>query len=362
MDLTKAFDVITHDTLKIKLEHYGFRGIFLSFIMDYLKDRKYCVCINGYKSDFKISNIGVPQGSTLGPLLFLLYINDIGNCSSLLKFILYADDTTVLFKSHCIVDLNYKLSSEVKKVLTWFSANNLLINLSKTNCMLFSNKQGNPRLSIDIDNLILEEKEVITFLGVEVDKNLTWKYHIQHICNKVSKTIAILRILRRSFPRHVLIKIYMSLIHSYISYCNVIWGSAYECHLNPLIVLQKKAVRIIMNARNKEHSAPLFFQLKLLPISKVYHLNCLKLIFKCLYNNSYPNLRKNISFNCSTHNHATRYRNQIKPIRERLEICRNSYLSQSIFLWNKLNENIKECKSLHNFKNKVKDLFLDELK
>ena len=89
MDLSKAFDIINHDILLIKLKHYGFRGTFLSLITNYLKDRKYFVCTNGYLSDVKISNIGVPQGSILGPLLFLLYINDIVNCSYLLKIILF---------------------------------------------------------------------------------------------------------------------------------------------------------------------------------------------------------------------------------------------------------------------------------
>ena len=332
MDLSKAFDIITHEILQKKLEHYGFRGTFLSLIMNYLKDRKYFVCTNGYLSDAKISNIGVPQGSTIGPLLFLLYINDIVNCSNLLKFILFADDTTVLLRSHCLHDLNNKLANEVQKVVTWFSANNLVINLSKTNCMLFSNKSGNPRLSIIIDNLILEEKDVVTFLGVDIDNKLTWKSHIQHICNKISKSIAILRTLKYSFPKHILIMIYMSLIYSYISYCNVVWGSAYECHLKPLIVLQKKAVRLITNANFRDESAPIFKDLKLLPISKIYHLNCLQFLFKCLGNNSFPFLRNRIMYNSSTHNHETRYRNQLKPIREHLDICKNSYLPQSISL------------------------------
>ena len=102
MDLSKAFDVINHSILETKLEHYGFRGIFLKFMMSFIKERQYFVSVNGLKSDINTVNIGVPQGSTLGPLLFLLYINDMKNCSKILEFIQFADDTTLLFSSNNI--------------------------------------------------------------------------------------------------------------------------------------------------------------------------------------------------------------------------------------------------------------------
>ena len=361
MDLSKAFDVMSHKILQSKLEHYGFRGTFLSFLMSYLKDRKFFVCVNGYQSDTKISNIGVPQGSTLGPLLFLLYINDIVHCSALLKFILFADDTTIMLKSHNIDDLNNTLEAEANKVIKWFSANNLLLNLSKTHTMLFSNKRGDPKLNINVFNTDLEEKEVVTFLGVEIDNKLTWKNHIHHICNKISKSVAIIRILKYSFPKHILIMIYMSLIYSYINYCNVIWGSAYECHLKPLIVLQKKAIRLINNSKFRDASAPIFCDLKLLPISKVYELNCLLFIYKCLINNSFPSIRQRILQNSPSHSHATRNRNLLTPPMGRLEICKKAYVFQSVCLWNKLDVDTKDSKSLHNFRYKVKHNLLEDI-
>ena len=168
--------------------------------MDFLKHRKYFVNVNGHSSITKISNIGVPQGSTLGPLLFLIYINDVINCSNIIKFILFADDTTIMYKTKNINDLNYILTRELKKVINWFSANKLMLNLSKTHTMLFSNKRNKGNLELNIQNIQLEEKEVLSFLGVKIDNKLLWKSHIKHICSKVSKSIGILRRLRYSFP------------------------------------------------------------------------------------------------------------------------------------------------------------------
>ena len=208
--------------------------------MDFLNNRKYFVCVNGRSSETHISNIGVPQGSTLGPLLFLIYINDIINSSKILKFILFADDTTIMYTHKNIDELNDILTNEIINVLNWFAANKLLLNLSKTQTMLFSNKRGNPKLKLNIHDINLEEKEVVTFLGIEIDNKLLWTSHIKLICSKISKSIGILRLLRHSFPNYILKMIYMSLIYSYINYCNVVWGSAYSNHLNPLVVLQKR--------------------------------------------------------------------------------------------------------------------------
>ena len=212
MDLSKAFDVMDHSILKIKLEHYGFRGSFLDFIMSFLIQRKYFVYVNGHSSEIKTVNIGVPQGSTLGPLLFLIFINDMKNCSRLLKFIQFADDTTILFRSADMNILNEILEREANKVISWFNANKLIINVSKTSCMLFSNKRNVPQLNITINNSLLEVQTETTFLGVVIDNKLSWKSHILHISGKISKSIAIIRLLRYSFPKNILRMIYMSLI------------------------------------------------------------------------------------------------------------------------------------------------------
>ena len=140
MDLSKAFDVMNHNILKQKLEHYGFRGIFLDFMMQFVQDRRYFVNVNGINSEIHNVNIGVPQGSTLGPLLFLIYVNDMKNSSSILNFIQFADDTTILFSNSDFDLLKSTLETEGNKVIEWLIANKLLINLAKTQSMLFTFK------------------------------------------------------------------------------------------------------------------------------------------------------------------------------------------------------------------------------
>ena len=171
-----------------------------------------------------------------------------------------------------------------------------------------------------------------------------------------------LRILRHSFPQQFFLMLYTSLIQSYINYCIVIWGSANSCHLKPLIVLQKKAIRIISNSNFRDASAPIFYQLKILPIFKVFHLNCLKFLYKCLNENRFPFIKNRLMNVNSSHDHATRFRSHIVPPFERLEVCKKAYLCKSIHLWNNLNAEMKESKSLFNFKNKVKHFFVEEMK
>ena len=359
MDLSRAFDVMDHNILEIKLKHYGFRGTFLKFLMSFVRNRKYFVNINGMNSHTRTVNIGVPQGSTLGPLLFLLYINDMKNCSSILQFTQFADDTTSTYSCKNLLDLQQTLEREILKVTHWLAANKLILNLTKTHCMLFTFKRKQQNLAIQINNTYIEEKTVTSFLGVQIDNKLNWKAHIAHICNKVSKAIAILRFVRYYYPNNILKMIYMSLIYSHINYCNLIWGAAEVGIIEPLFILQKKSIRIITKSPYLEHTTPLFESLKLLTVYQVYTLNCSLFMYKCLKFNYCPNFKTMIHRNSNYYDYNTRHRNLFRiSQRIRLRICQRSFLNTGINIWNSLDPEMKTINSIPLFKSKMKMLLI----
>ena len=170
-----------------KLDHYGSRGIVYDWLTSYLSNRRQFVQINNTKPNLCNVLCGVPQGSILGPKLFILYINDICNVSNLLKFVLFADDTNIFCSHEDVSLLCAQISNELRKLSVWFAVNKLSLNVSKTNYMIFSNHNINPDVKVSINEVNLERVYVTKFLGVFIDHKLNWKEHVVNLSKKLQK-------------------------------------------------------------------------------------------------------------------------------------------------------------------------------
>ena len=188
IDLSKAFDTVNHQILIDKLDHYGVRGRALEIFRSYLSNRKQYVNIDNHKSHTCSISHGVPQGSVLGPLFFLLFINDLPKCCPDGKVRLFADDTTIFFHSNNANDIKTTGKNIMIQLTSWFNANKLTLNSEKSSFTIFkSNRKSIPNLpdTIEFHDQEIKRTSHVKFLGVVLDENLTWNHHIYELCSKL---------------------------------------------------------------------------------------------------------------------------------------------------------------------------------
>jgi len=231
IDLKKAFDTVDHEIMLTKIERYGIRGVAYNWIKNYLDNRSQFVQMGNHRTVSLSISCGVPQGSVLGPKLFILYLNYIFKVSNVLKFTVFVDDTNVLCCGDNLQQMMEMATFEMEKLKLWFDSNKLSLNLNKTKFMVFGNRNINIDVRLVIDNQILERVYDCKFLGVVLDHKLCWKPHIKNVCMKMARIIGILSKTRYILNKNTLHTMYCTLILPYMLYCVEVWGNTYKSNL-----------------------------------------------------------------------------------------------------------------------------------
>lgn len=357
IDLKKAFDTCNFNILLSKLNHYGFRGISNCWFHSYLHDRQQYTFSDGISSSLRSITCGVPQGSILGPILFLLFINDLANSSKLLFILLFADDTTLQLSSSNIYELYNIANKELSIVSEWFKANKLTLNISKTKYILFrrSNMYADfPNLSLSIDNCPIERigigcnESSFKFVGVKIDEFLSWKDHITCLKSKLSSVTFALSKVKNLLPEKTKCLIYNSLFKSHLDYCNIAWGKSNNNLISQLLVLQKRALRYVANVKSNAHADPLYLRYKCLNVRDMTDFNMGIFMYQYTHK-SLPCSFENIFQQLQNHDRNLNYVTH----RVRSSCLKSNPLNILPVFWNSLCLELKRSSTLNVFKKRL---------
>ena len=265
------------------------------------------------------------------------------NVSSFFKYILFADDTTILRAGNDIKLINKEVNHELIALSQWFSINKLSINLEKTQCMLFTKSKSFRNITITLNNVGIKQIHSARFLGVYIDYKLTWRDHISYISNKLAKSISILHPVKWTLNSQTLRLVYYTLVLPYISYCAIIFGNTYYTNVLPIFTKQKKAIRIISNAKYNDHTSKLFCNLNILTIFQLVKLQTCIMMYKAFSNKLPENIQSYFTKSFSGNEYRTRQKNCLK--KKYTQTTKRQYCLSNIGakVWNSLNENIKSC-------------------
>ena len=328
LDLRKAFDTVNHSILINELSYYGITDTNLSWFKSYLSDRTQVASINGSLSTSMTIETGVPQGSILGPLLFLIYLNDLPISLEHCKVNMYADDTafyTPATMSNNICDIISSLQSDLSNVSDWLDANKLSLHIGKTCCMLVCS---------------------LKYLGVTIDQNLTYNVHVENVINKISKSLGVLTRASRVVPLQVRVTLYNTLVLPHFDYCCTLWDVCSDGHIARLQQLQNHGMRIILGCHYRTNISEMLSTLKWLNVRQRFTLLKCIMMFN-IVNGKTPDYLNDITPVIS-HGYNTRSKSSNNVFQT---FCHKKSLKHcGTSLWSNLPSHVKSQKSLISFK------------
>jgi hypothetical protein len=341
-----------------KLNYHGITGNEWNWFLNYLSNRQQCTVIDNIQSDLLPVTVGVPQGSILGPLLFIIFINDLPDVLVDSRVALYADDTAIMYKSKSRSDIEDVLNRELARVAEWMHVNRLTVNASTTKVMLFGSHQ---RLkSTDLDIRLRQEKlelvYVFKYLGMWFDPQLKWTMHIDKMSSKISQKIGIIKRLRQYIDQNTINMLYNAIVLPIIDYCCPIWASAANKLVNKIQILQNNAARITLGCKVREkHVDEIYKELKWMNVRERANYFKSILMYKCIHNLA-PEYLVNKIQNQNTHRYSTRSQsaNNIATHRIRTEWGRRTFLNSGASVWNNLPNTVRNSLSIQSFKKNFK--------
>ena len=367
IDLSKAFDTVNHSILLDKLYAYGIRGNMYSLLKSYLSNRKQFTWCNNTKSENSTILCGVPQGSTLGPLFFSLYVNDLPTHTNF-NVNLFADDTVLTMKDKNLLQLQKKVNCELAIVDEWMKLNRLSLNYSKSTYFIIKPAHNSKNTTLNNFNVSIGLHKINStnytkYLGILIDQNLKWNNHINLILQKLANAARILCTIRHYVNKSTLRSLYFSFVYPHLKYGIIVWGNSSKSLLHSLQVMQNKIVRIMSFKCLKDHVYlnPLFKSWNLLKINEIYELEIAKFMHS-YYNKHLPeNFDHYFKSASNHHSYSTRSISNQNYYQERynLTFSRSSCSYNGVLMWNKIPLDIKKL-SFFSFNKKMKAYLVNQ--
>ena len=367
LDLRKAFDTIDHSILLKKLYFYVVRNIELSWFESYLFNRRQYCSIAGKDSDLQVNPAGIPQGSCLGPLLFLIYINDLPTILKNSDCSLYADDTSISDTDRELHQAQSKLNDDLETLGKWLSANKLSANLVKNEYMIIATSAKIKALDyspiIELNDKPIARATETPSLGLIIDEALTWEPYIQLLSTKIASAISAIK--RANFlPKKSLITLYQSLVEPRLRYCNTVWGNCGEALIDKLQKLQNRAARVVTKTKYGSIEPDILLKnLGWLNVQQLIDLDTASMVHKAINNMALSYLSELFHKTKTVHNHDTRGSTHgLFPEHSNLKYGQRSFASYGCKVWNSLDRDVQAIEEPKRFKKALRERLLDKTK